>query len=106
MFDHSEQIVEDGVFEEVAPESSALVPLVPSAHKAAIVPLPRPDPTFLTHLIATAEQLPQTRKERRAAPVDALSAYRALQPRSQGAQARSRHVIDTRTSHSVFERSA
>jgi len=99
MFDHSEQIVEDGVFEEVAPGSSALVPLVPSAHQASIFPLPRPDPTFLAHLIATAQQLPQTRKERRAAPVDALSAYRALQPKSQdmsqGARARSRHVIDT-----------
>jgi len=75
MFDHSEQIVEDAVFEEVAPESSALVPLVPSAHQADIFPLPRPDPTFLTHLIATAQQLPQTRKERRAAPADALSEY-------------------------------
>jgi hypothetical protein len=94
MFDHSEHIVEDGVFEEVAPESAALVPLTPSAHQAAIVPLPRPDPTFLTHLIATAQQLPQTRNLRLAAPADALSAYRALQPRSQGTP-RSRHVIDT-----------
>jgi hypothetical protein len=99
MFDDSERMVEDGVFEEVAPESSALVPLVPSVHRANIFPLPRPDPTFLAHLIATAEQLPQTRKARRVAPADASSAYRALQPksqdRSQGAQARSRHVIDT-----------
>ena len=78
MFDHSEQIVEDGVFEEVAPGSSALVPLVPSAHQASIFPLPRPDPTFLAHLIATAQQLPQTRNLRRAAPVNALSAYNKI----------------------------
>jgi hypothetical protein len=93
MFDHGEKIVEDGLFEEVAAESAALVPLAPSAHQAATFPLPRPDPTFLTHLIATAEQLPQTRNLRRAAPADALSAYRALQPRFQGARPRSRHVI-------------
>jgi len=40
---------------------------------------PRPDPTFVAHLIATAEQLPQTRSLRRATPADALSAYRSVQ---------------------------
>jgi hypothetical protein len=95
MFDQGEQIVEDGAFEEVAPGSAALVPLTPSAHQAAIVLLPRPDPTFLTHLIATAQQLPQTCNLRRAAPADALSAYRALQRGSQGARRRSQHIIDT-----------
>jgi hypothetical protein len=94
MFDHGEQIVEDGVFEEIAPRSSALVPLVPSAHRASKFPLPRPDASFVTHLIATA-QLQQTRNLRRAAPADALSAYRALQPNSQAERERSRHVIDT-----------
>jgi hypothetical protein len=95
MFDHGELMVEDGVFEEVAPERTALVPLAPSSYQAAISPLPRPDPIFLTHLIATAQQLPQTRNLRRAAPADASSAYRALQPKSQGARERSRHLIDT-----------
>ena len=95
MFDHGEQIVEDGVFEEVTPERTALVPLAPSPHQSAISRMPRPDPTFLTHLIATAQQLPQTRNLRRAAPADVSSAYRALQPKSQGARERSRHLIDT-----------
>jgi hypothetical protein len=96
MFDHDEQIAEDGVFAEVAPERAALVPLSPSAHEAAVFPLPRPDPSFLAHLIATAQQLPQTRNLRRAAPADALSAYRALEPRSEGAtRSRSQRVIDT-----------
>ena len=95
MLDHSEQIVEDGVFEEVAPENAALVPLTPPAQQAGTFPLTRPDPTFIAHLIATAQQLPQTRNLRRAAPADVLSAYRALHRRSQGARLNSQHVIDT-----------
>lgn len=33
--------------------------------------------TFLTHLIATARQLPQARARRRAEPSDAIAAYQA-----------------------------
>ncbi|WP_035981341.1 hypothetical protein [Bradyrhizobium sp. STM 3843] len=59
-------------------ESVALVPLVHAAGRASATHRSvRPDPTFLAHLIATAEQLPQTRNLRRAAPADALSAYAA-----------------------------
>src|SRR6478609_10438531 len=36
----------------------------------------RPDPSFITHLIATAEQVPQTRVLRRADVVDVEAAYR------------------------------
>lgn len=36
----------------------------------------RPDPSFITHLIATAEQVPQTRTLRRAEIVDVEAAYR------------------------------
>jgi hypothetical protein len=72
-----EQVVEDGVFEEVAPPSVALVPLAPSVYLSRKSASPRPDPSFVTQLIATAEQLPQTRKLSRAAPADAMSAYRA-----------------------------
>jgi hypothetical protein len=35
----------------------------------------RPDASFVAHLIATAEQAPQTRTLRRATPLDALVAY-------------------------------
>jgi len=61
---------------------TALVPVMPSPERlSAIRPLSRPDPTFVAHLIATAERLPQTRNLRRATPSDALSAYAArLQP--------------------------
>jgi len=49
--------------------------------RATLVRAARPDAGFVTHLIATAEQLPQTRNLRRAATADAHSAYAAkLQP--------------------------
>lgn len=71
----NEQEIEDGVFEDVEPPCVALVPTTQELHWAAKLPLPRPDPSFVTQLIATAEQVPQTRTLRRAAPADALSAY-------------------------------
>jgi hypothetical protein len=40
--------------------------------------LTRPDPSFVTHLIATAAQMPQTRTLRRASPEDAESSYRSV----------------------------
>jgi len=73
----NEQEMEDGVFEDVEPPCVALVPLTPELTRARKLPLPRPDSSFVTQLIATAEQLPQTRTLRRAAPADALSAYSA-----------------------------
>lgn len=38
----------------------------------------RPDAAFVTHLIATAAQEPQTRSLRRASPADALTRYRLM----------------------------
>jgi len=38
---------------------------------------------FITHLIATARQLPQTRERRRADPADVIAAYRATVERIQ-----------------------
>ena len=53
--------------------------------------LPRPDPSFVTQLIATAEQVPQTRTLRRATSADALSAYNApARPSARPASARVR----------------
>ena len=71
----NEQEIEDGVFEDVAPPCVALVPTTQELHWAHKMALPRPDPSFVTQLIATAEQVPQTCNLRRAAPADALSAY-------------------------------
>ena len=73
----SDQAVEDGVFEEVGPACVALVPVAPSVQFLSKRPLPRPDSTFVTHLIASAEQVPQARRLRRATSADAQLAYAA-----------------------------
>ena len=73
----SDQVIEDGVFEDVESPCTALVPVAPSMQWSAKLPLPRPDPTFVTHLIASAEQVPQARRLRRATSADAQLAYAA-----------------------------
>lgn len=62
--------------------SGALVPVEPPARMPAVRPA-RPDASFVTHLIAMAEQTPQTRTLRRATPADARALYdRAAAPRA------------------------
>ena len=54
----------------------------------------RPDPTFVTQLIATAEQVPQTRSLRRATLADAQTAYGAATRRNAAAsRVRTRQII-------------
>ena len=63
----------------VPPTSVALVPVVVTPRLApAAQGLTRPDPSFVAHLIAMAEQSPQTRLLRRAAPEDVQAAYRSV----------------------------
>ena len=89
----SEQTTDDGAI-GTAPPCVALVPTAePLQRSGQPVKLSRPDPSFLTHLIATAEQVPQTRNHRRAEQADALSAYRAHQPHVQETGFRTRQVI-------------
>ena len=61
---------------------SACVDLVPIASplqwESADAHLPRPDPCFVTQLLATAEHAPQTRTLRRATPADAQAAYQSV----------------------------
>jgi len=61
---------------EANPASTALVPMVQSAYWSQIPQLSRPDPCFVTQLIANAEHAPQTCSLRRATPADAQAAYR------------------------------
>jgi hypothetical protein len=88
-----EQTAEDGVI-DAKPACVALVPTTePVQRSSALVRLSRPDPSFVTHLIATAEQVPQTRLHRRAAQADALSAYQAHQVHIEETGFRTRQVI-------------
>ncbi len=85
--------VEDAVFEEVKPPCRALVPVVePTEYAPTLGRLPRPDPSFMTQLIATAEHVPQTCPFRRATPADAVSAYRTPRPQA-AAGSRTRQTI-------------
>jgi hypothetical protein len=59
---------------------TALVPQLPMLQWVNKAPLPRPDPSFVTQLIANAEHLPQTSRLRRASSEDALMAYGSKHP--------------------------
>jgi hypothetical protein len=86
--------VDDGVPTDAKQACVALVPVIPSAQwSQAPSRLSRPNPVFVTHLIATAEQVPQTRGLRRATAADAQSAYRAHRRPVQGAGVRTRQII-------------
>jgi hypothetical protein len=63
----------------VAPQSAsrALTVLTGPAHQTTSAHT-RGDAAFLAQLIATREQVPQTRAKRRAEPTEALAAYRAV----------------------------
>ncbi len=89
----NEREIEDGVFEDLKPPCVALVPTAQELHWAPKLPLPRPDPSFVTQLIATADQMPQTRTLRRGAPADALSAYGTDWRPGREAGLRTRQVI-------------
>jgi hypothetical protein len=88
-----EQTIEDGVLSDAKPACVALVPVVASAQWSIPSQLSRPNSTFVTHLIATAEQVPQTRSLRRATAADAQTAYRANQHPIQDAGIRTRQII-------------
>ena len=89
-----EVIQEDGVTAEPNPPCVALVPVTETAHwaKSPIRPLPRPDAIFVTHLIATVAQAPQTRSLRRASASDANAAYTANRHPIAGAGLRAKQV--------------
>lgn len=91
--DGPEQTADHGAI-DAKPACMALVPMSEAVRQSGpLVRLSRPDPSFVTHLIATAEQVPQTRQHRRAAQADALSAYRAHQAHVPEAGFRTRQVI-------------
>jgi hypothetical protein len=90
--DRSEKIL-DGEFVDLdEPLHAALVPVTEALHWTPR-PAPRPDPTFVAQLIATADQAPQTRRLRRASLADAHTAYGAGQSRRRDAGFRTRQTV-------------
>lgn len=61
--------------EQAENAGTSLVTVTPTVQWAYKQPLPRPDSSFVTQLIASAEQVPQARRLRRATPADAKVAY-------------------------------
>ena len=65
----------DQIEETTREASTALVPLTPVLQLVRKAPLTRPDPSFVTQLIANAEHLPQASRLRRGSSEDARMAY-------------------------------
>jgi hypothetical protein len=78
--DRPEQIIEAGSAEDADPACTALVPLAEPVRWSNRLPRRSlPDPTFVTQLIAAAENFPQARSLRRADVTDAILAYRRVE---------------------------
>jgi hypothetical protein len=83
---HPLRRADDVAAETVAAQAgTALVATSPTTRSAPPSGYGRPDPTFIAHLIATAEQSPQTRVLRRADVSDVQAAYRAVANQNAGA---------------------
>lgn len=91
--DRSEDILDGEVLDAGEPTCVALVPVTQSVQWSRKSAMARPDPSFVTHLIATADQAPQTRSMRRASIEDAQTAYGASQTRRYGVGFRTRQSI-------------
>ncbi|MGB8399512.1 hypothetical protein [Bradyrhizobium sp.] len=89
--DRTEGVLDGEVLTDAESTCVELVPVTRSVHWSPRPRLTRPDPGFVTHLIATAAQAPQTRNLRRASPADAQTAYGASQSPRVGI--RTRQVI-------------
>jgi len=70
----------DQIEEPTREASTALVPLTPVLQLVHKVPVTRPDPSFVTQLIANAEHLPQASRLRRGSSEDARTAYGSKRP--------------------------
>jgi hypothetical protein len=91
--DRSEQTLDGEVVSADEPGCVELVPVTASLHWMPKRPIGRPDSGFVTHLIATAAQAPQTRTLRRGSLADAQTAYGARQVPRHGTGFRTRQVV-------------
>ncbi|MBA2397514.1 MAG: hypothetical protein H0V72_02215 [Bradyrhizobium sp.] len=81
------------VLDADAPACVALVPVTQPVQWARKSTMARPDPSFVAHLIATADQVPQTRNLRRASIEDAQTAYGAHPQERRSVARRTRQII-------------
>ena len=92
--DRPETALDEPTAPEAKPASVALVPLAQTERRSR-----RrwyrwaPDPIFVTHLIAAAQQAPQTRRVRQATPADAQAAYQPRRSTARDAGSRMRRLI-------------
>ena len=91
--ERSEQALDGEVLGADEPGCVELVPVTPSVRWLPKGPIARPDPSFVTHLIATAAQAPQTCSLRRGSLADAQTAYGAGQIRRYGTGFRTRQTV-------------
>ena len=93
-YDRTEPDRDESTASDTKPACTAIVPLAYTERR-----LRRrwyrwaPDPIFVTHLIAAAQQVPQTRRIRRATLADAQAAYQTRQTPARDVGSRTRQVI-------------
>ncbi|MEO6843037.1 MAG: hypothetical protein ABI192_20020 [Bradyrhizobium sp.] len=91
--EQADQMADEGIADDASPACTALVPIAQTAPWSRSRPQPRPNSIFVTHLIATAEQAPQTRGLRRASASDANAAYTSSRQRIAGAGLKARRIV-------------
>lgn len=93
--DRTEPATDDAATSAAEPASRALEPLATFIERRSRRRWYRwaPDPIFVTHLIAEAEQVPQARRIRRASMADAQAAYGPHPTSPQGVGSRMRQVV-------------
>jgi hypothetical protein len=90
--EHPEEII-DAEFVDIPATSVELVPLSARPDVDCKIPLNRPDASFVTQLIATAEQAPQTRSLRRGSNADAQTAYGSRVSERRSVKRRTKQII-------------
>ena len=91
--ERSEDILDGEILDADKPICVELVPVTQSVHWSPKQATARPDPTFVAHLIATADQAPQTRSLRRGSLADAQTAYGASVQERRSVARRTRQVV-------------
>ena len=91
--DRSEDILDGEILDADAPACVELVPVTQTVRWSTKSAVARPDPEFVTHLIATADQAPQTRSLRRGTLEDAQTAYGAHPQERRSVARRTRQVV-------------